>query len=181
MKAPKKKSTTKNAKKTTKKTTKKTNDESLRDHVIYLLEGGGAHAKFDDVIEDLPPNLRGTKPDRFPHTAWMLLEHLRLAQWDILEFSRNAKHVSPEWPKGYWPETEAPPGDAAWSDSIQQFRRDLKAMQLLVADPKTDLFAPIPWGNGQTILREALLVADHNAYHLAQLVDLRRLLGAWEG
>jgi len=163
-----------------KKIAKKTNDESLREHVTYLLEGGGAHAKFDDVIEDLPPNLRGTRPDKFPHTAWMLLEHLRLAQRDILEFSRNSKHVSPEWPKGYWPQTEAPPSDAAWSKSIQQFRRDLKAMQLLVADPKTDLFAPIPWGDGQTILREALLVADHNSYHLAQLVDLRRLLGAWE-
>jgi hypothetical protein len=166
-------------KKTTKETKKKSNDESLREHVIYLLEGGGAHAKFDDVLEDLPPNLRGAKPDRFPHTAWMLVEHLRLAQWDILEFSRNARHASPEWPKGYWPETEAPPSQAAWGKSIQQFRRDSKAMQLLVADPKTDLFARIPWGDGQTILREALLVADHNAYHVAQLVDLRRLLGAW--
>ncbi|MFZ0957562.1 MAG: DinB family protein [Candidatus Sulfotelmatobacter sp.] len=167
-------------KKTMKKAKKKTNDESLREHVVYLLEGGGAHAKFDDVIEDMPPNLRGTKPDKFPHTAWMLLEHLRLAQWDILEFSRNAKHVSPEWPKGYWPQTEAPPSDAAWNKSIQRFRRDLKYMQELVADPKTDLFARIPWGDGQTVLREALLVADHNAYHLGQLLDVRRLLGAWE-
>jgi DinB family protein len=175
MTAAKKKTT----KKTKKKTRKKTNDQSLREHVTYLLEGGGAHAKFDDVIEDLPPNLRGIKPDKFPHTAWMLLEHLRLAQWDILEFSRNARHVSPEWPKGYWPQTEAPPSEAAWNKSIQQFRRDLKYMQELVADPKTNLFAPIPWGDGQTILREALLVADHNAYHIAQLVDLRRLLGAW--
>jgi hypothetical protein len=171
MKAPKKKST--------KRTTKKSNDESLREHVLYLLAGGGAHAKFDDVIKDLPPNLRGTKPDKFPHSAWMLLEHLRLAQWDILEFSRNAKHVSPAWPQGYWPETEAPPSEAAWSKSIGQFRRDLKAMQDLVANPNTDLFARIPWGDGQTILREALLLADHNAYHLGQLVDLRRLLGAW--
>jgi DinB family protein len=175
MTAPKKRNA-----KATKKVAKKPNDQSLREHITYLLEGGGAHAKFDDVIEDLPPNLRGTKPDRFPHTAWMLLEHLRLAQWDILEFSRNARHVSPEWPKGYWPPTEAPSSDAAWGKSIQQFRRDLKAMQLLVADPKTDLFGRIPWGDGQTILREALLLADHNAYHLAQLVDLRRLLGAWE-
>jgi len=175
MTAPKKRNA-----KATKKVAKKTNDQSLREHITYLLEGGGAHAKFDDVIEDLPPNLRGTKPDRFPHTAWMLLEHLRLAQWDILEFSRNARHVSPEWPKGYWPPTEAPSSDAAWGKSIQQFRRDLKAMQLLVADPKTDLFGRIPWGDGQTILREALLLADHNAYHLAQLVDVRRLLGAWE-
>ena len=162
-----------------KKVAKKSNDESLREHVVYLLEGGGAHAKFDDVIEDLPPSLRGVKPDKFPHTAWMLLEHLRLAQWDILEFSRNAKHISREWPKGYWPETEAPPSDEAWNKSIQQFRRDLKAMQHLVSNPKTDLLARIPWGDGQTILREALLVADHNAYHTAQVVDLRRLLGVW--
>jgi hypothetical protein len=161
-------------------TTKKSNDESLREHVLYLLAGGGAHAKFDDVIKGLPPNLRGTKPDKFPHSAWMLLEHLRLAQWDILEFSRNAKHVSPAWPKGYWPETEAPPSEAAWSKSIRQFHRDLKAMQGLVSNPRTDLFARIPWGDGQTILREALLLADHNAYHLGQLLDVRRLLSAWE-
>jgi hypothetical protein len=166
--------------KTTMKTTKKTNDQSLRDHILYLLVGGGAHAKFDDVIKELPPSLRGAKPDKFPHTAWMLLEHLRLGQWDILEFSRNRKHVSPPWPEGYWPKTDAPPNDAAWNKSVQQFRRDLKAMQQLVSNPKTDLFARIPWGDGQTILREALLVADHNAYHLGQLVDLRRLLGAWE-
>jgi hypothetical protein len=172
MKAPKKKST--------KRTTKKSNDQSLREHLTYLLEGGGAHAKFDDVIKDLPPNLRGTKPDKFPHSAWMLLEHLRLAQWDILEFSRNSKHVSPAWPKGYWPETEALPTEEVWSKSIRQFGRDLKAMQDLVSNPKTDLFARIPWGDGQTILREALLLADHNAYHLGQLLDVRRLLSAWE-
>jgi hypothetical protein len=111
----------------------------------------------------------------------MLLEHLRLAQWDILEFSRNKKHVSPKWPEGYWPKTPAPPTAAAWTKSIQQFHRDLKAMQALVSNPKTDLFARIPWGDGQTILREALLVADHNAYHLGQLLDVRRLLGAWKG
>jgi DinB superfamily len=167
----------------TKKAAKKTTDQSLREHVIYLLEGGGAHAKFDDVIKGLPPNLRGVRPEKFPHSPWMLLEHLRLAQWDILEFSRNGKHVSPKWPEGYWPpteaKTEAPPSDAAWNKSIRQFRRDLKAMQKLVSNPRTDLFALIPWGDGQTILREALLLADHNAYHLGQLVDLRRLLAAW--
>jgi hypothetical protein len=155
-------------------------DQSLRKHLVELLEGGSAHAKFDDVIKGLPAQLRGVKPANFPHTAWMLLEHLCLAQRDILEFSRNPKHVSPPWPSGYWPKTEAPPSVAAWNKSVQQFRRDLKAMQTLVANRKTDLFARIPWGDGQTILREALLLADHNAYHLGQLLDVRRLLGAWK-
>ena len=159
---------------------KKDHNQSLRQHLLYLLAGVGAHAKFDDVVKDFPPNLRGTKPAKFPHSPWMLLEHLRLAQWDILEFSRDAKHVSPDWPSGYWPKTEAPPNAAGWNRSVQHFREDLKAMQELVANPKTDLFARIPRGDGQTILREALLVADHNAYHLGQLVDLRRLLGVWK-
>ena len=153
----------------------------LRRHLLELLAGGSAHAKFEDAVKDLPAELRGAKPEKFPHSPWMLLEHLRLAQWDILEFSRNARHVSPAWPDGYWPKTDAPPNVAAWSKSVQQFRRDLKAMQNLVANHKTDLFARIPWGDGQTILREALLVADHNAYHVAQLVDVRRMLGAWKG
>ena len=123
------------------------------------------------------PNAPGT-----PFTAWRLLEHLRLAQWDILEFSRNPQHVSPKWPEGYWPEGDAPPpraDNAAWRKSVEGFRADLKAMQNLVENPGTDLFAAIPGGDGQTILREALLVADHNAYHLGQLVMLRRQLGAW--
>ena len=154
-------------------------DNALREHVIYLLEGGGAHAKFEEVVAGIPPKLLGQKPAGLPHSLWMLLEHLRIAQWDILEFSRNAKHVSPGWPEGYWPETDAPPRATAWNASVKKFRHDLKAMQDLVKDPKTDLFARIPWGDGQTILREALLVADHNAYHLGQMLDARRLLGAW--
>jgi hypothetical protein len=158
----------------------KDHEQSLRQHLLELLGGGGAHAKFEDVVRNLPAKLRGAKPAKFPHSPWMLLEHLRLAQWDILEFSRNAKHVSPEWPDGYWPKTGSPPNTAAWNRSIQQFRRDLKALQRLVANSKTDLFARIPWGDGQTILREALLVADHNGYHIAQLVDVRRMLGAWK-
>ena len=104
---------------------------------------------------------------------------MRIAQWDILGFSRNPKHVSPDWPSGHWPRSAVPTSAIAWNQSIANFRKDLKAMESLVANPKTDLFARIPWGDGQTILREALLVADHNAYHLGQLVDLRRLLGAW--
>ena len=167
------------AKKATKKAVQTTSDKLLREHLIYLLEGGGAHAKFDDVVKGLPPDLRGAKPDKFPHSAWMLIEHLRLAQWDILEFSRNSKYVAPEWPKDYWPQTEAPPTDEEWHKSVNQFRRDLIAMQQLVSNPKTDLFARIPWGEGQTILREALLLADHNSHHLGQLLDVRRLLGAW--
>jgi len=179
MTAAKKSTAKKAAKKTTKKAAQTTNDKLLREHVIYLLEGGGAHAKFDDVIKGLAPELRGTKPDKFPHSAWMLVEHLRLTQWDILEFSRNRKHVSPAWPEGYWPQTEGPLSDAEWNQSVNQFRRDLQAMKQLVSNSETDLFARIPWGDGQTVLREALLVADHNAYHLGQLLDVRRLLGAW--
>jgi hypothetical protein len=159
---------------------KKNPDAVLRHHLLDLLGGGGAHLSFDDTVARLPARLRGRKAKGAPHTAWQLLEHLRIAQWDILEFSRNAKHVSPKFPEGYWPATAAPPSAAAWNRSVAAFRRDLKAMQALVRNPKTDLFARIPWGDGQTILREALLVADHNAYHLGQIVLLRRLLGMWE-
>ena len=158
----------------------KDHEQSLRQHLLELLGGGGAHAKFEDAVKALPAKLRGAKPANFPHSPWMLLEHLRLAQWDILEFSRNPKHASPKWPDDYWPKTEGPPSVAAWNQSIEQFRSDSKALQKLVANPETDLFAKIPWGDGQTILREALLVADHNAYHIAQLVDVRRMLGAWK-
>jgi hypothetical protein len=152
----------------------------LREHVLYLLRGGGAHLDFDKSVAGLPAGLRGAKPPGQPHTPWRLVEHMRIAQWDILEFTRNPRHASPSFPEGYWPAGDAPPNDAAWDRSLAQFRADLKAMQDLVADPATDLFKPLPHGTGQTALREALLVADHNAYHLGQLVLVRRLLGAWE-
>jgi hypothetical protein len=158
---------------------KKDSGRAVRQHLSYLLTDGGAHAKFGDVIAAIPAKLRGQKPSGMPHSPWMLLEHMRIAQWDILEFSRNPKYKSPKWPDDYWPPTETPANAAAWSQSVKSFRRDLKSLESLVADPKTDLFAKIPWGEGQTILREALLVADHNAYHLGQLVDVLRLLGAW--
>jgi hypothetical protein len=154
---------------------------SLRQHLLELLTGGHAHATFEDAVKGLPPKLRGAKPTNFPHSAWMILEHLRIAQSDILEFSRTEKHESPKWPEGYWPKTEAPPKESAWTKSAEQFQADLMAMMDLVKNPKTDLFAKIPWGDGQTILREVLLLADHNAYHTAQIVDVRRLLGAWKG
>ena len=154
-------------------------DQLLREHVQYVLRGGGAHLDFEAALADLPVELRGSKPKGLPHTPWRLLEHMRLAQWDILEFSRNPKHKSPAFPGGYWPHGDAPPSAGAWDHAVASFRADLQAMQDLVADPATDLFAPIPHGEGQTILREALLLADHNSYHLGQLVTVRRLLGAW--
>jgi hypothetical protein len=159
---------------------KDTTGKQLRQNLVDLLNGGAAHATFDAAVKNLPEKSRGVQPSGFPHSAWMLLEHLRIAQWDILEFSRNPEYKAPKWPDDYWPKQPAPPTAFAWTKSIQQFRRDLKAMQALVANPKTDLYAAIPWGDGQTILREALLLADHNAYHIAQIVDVRRLLGDWK-
>ena len=129
----------------------------------------------------LPAKLRGARVPKLPFTMWRLLEHLRIAQWDILEFSRDAKHKSPAWPEGYWPDGDAPKSAAAWNKSVTTFRNDLKAMEKLVANPKTDLFAPLAHGDGQTILREAMLMADHNAYHIGEMIVLRRLLGAWKG
>jgi hypothetical protein len=158
----------------------KNHDAALREHLLELLHGGHAHATFDAAVADFPAGLRGKKPRGAEHTAWQLVEHLRIAQWDILEFSRNAKHVSPKWPHGYWPETAAPPNAAAWNNSIRKFRADLAEMEKLVSDKKLDLFKPFGWGDGQTLLREALLAADHNAYHVGQIVLLRRLLGAWK-
>jgi hypothetical protein len=155
-------------------------EQSLRDHVLYLLRGGGAHLSFNDAIGEFPEHLRGTSVSGSSHTGWRLLEHMRICQWDILEFSRNADHVSPEFPDGYWPAEDAPPDPQAWDRSVAAFRADLDAMIGLVSDPKTDLFAEIPHGEGQTILREALLVADHNAYHLGQMVLLRQCLNAWD-
>jgi len=156
------------------------NDKALRDHVIYLLEEGGAHAKFDDVVKDWPVNLRGKKVDNLPYNAWGVLEHLRIAQNDILDFSVNPKYKAMNWPTDYWPKSEAPPAADEWDKSVRAFKKDLAAISKLVRDPKTDLYAKLPWGDGQTILREALLAADHNAYHLGQLLTLRRLLGAWK-
>jgi hypothetical protein len=153
-------------------------DQQLREHVLQQLRGGHAHLQFDEVIAGFPEDARGRKVRDLPYTAWQILEHIRIAQWDILEFSRDATHVSPQWPKGYWPESSAPPTRTAWSASAKKFRQDLEGMIQLVENPATDLFARIPHGTGQTILREALLVIDHSAYHLGQLVLIKRLLKA---
>jgi hypothetical protein len=151
----------------------------LRDHLLYLLRGGGAHLSFDKAVAGVPPELRGATVPNLPHTPWRLLEHLRIAQWDIVEFCVNPAHVSPEWPAGYWPAGDGPPDGGAWDRAIAAYRADAGRMEALVADPRTDLYDPLPHGDGQTVLREALLVADHAAYHLGQLIVVRRLLGCW--
>ena len=157
------------------------NLQTLRDQLVKLLDGRGAHADFNQAVADFPPELRGVRPQGAPHSAWELLEHLRIAQWDMLEFSRDAGYQSPEWPSGYWPATVEPPDERAWDESVTRFRADLEAMQKLVGDPRSDLFLVFAHGEGQTLLREALQLADHNAYHIGELVFLRRLLGAWVG
>jgi hypothetical protein len=151
-------------------------DSQLRKHLIDLLTKEQAHIGPRAALKDFPKNLRGKKPAGAPHSAWQLLEHMRIGQWDILRFSIDPKHVSPPWPEGYWPKSPAPPSDAAWDKSVRQFLADLNAISKLVRNPRRDLFARIPHGTGQTILREALLVADHNAYHLGQIVTVRKML-----
>jgi hypothetical protein len=155
-------------------------DRQLREHLVELLEGGHAHVTFTKAVGGLAAALRGQKPTGLPHTPWRVVEHMRIAQWDILRFSVDPKHESPEWPAGYWPAGDAPPSAVAWDRAIDAFQADLRAMIDLVSDPATDLYRRLPHGQGQTVLREALLVADHNAYHLGQLVAVRRLLGAWD-
>jgi hypothetical protein len=149
----------------------------LRRHVLSVLDSKEAHLSFRDAVADFPPELRGKKPKGAPHTAWQLLEHMRLAQEDILDFSRNPNYQERKFPDDYWPATEAPPDEEAWDRSVKQFWQDLQAMQSLVAKTE-NLFAEILHGQGQTFLREAFLVADHNAYHLGQLVFLRKMLEA---
>jgi DinB superfamily len=171
-------------KKKTKKAAKKKSgadnrDQALREHLIALLKGGSAHVHFMDAIDGFPEAKRGAFIESLPHSGWQLLEHVRIAQRDILEFSHNPKHKSPDFPEGYWPKTPVPPDDSAWDNCVKAFQHDLQEMIKLVKNPRTDLYAKIPHGDGQTILREALLLADHNAYHLGQLVDLRRGLRAW--
>lgn len=151
-------------------------DGVLRKHLVAQLNSDYAHVSFRKAIGDWPAASRGTRPSASPHSAWELLEHLRIAQWDILEFSRNPEHVSPEWPEGYWPSQPVPPDDAAWAGSIDQFERDLQAMQALIADRRSDLYTPFPHGTGQNLLKESLTLASHNSYHIGQLMVLKRMM-----
>ena len=150
--------------------------EQLRQQLADAIRGHQAHIDFDSAIKDFPPSIQGVKPPHAPHTAWQLLEHMRIAQYDILEFSRNPRHQSPKWPDEYWPKTEAPPDEEAWANSVKSFRKNAEEMTKLVQDPQTDLFQPFAHGEGQTLLREALLVASHNSYHLGQLMFLKKTL-----
>jgi hypothetical protein len=152
------------------------NTDPLREHVINLLTKAEAHLDVRSELMDFPAELRGRKPAGAPHTPWQLLEHMRIAQWDILEFTLNAKHSSPKWPEGYWPKSAAPPDAGAWDKSVKQFLADLDDVCKMVSDADRDPFAKIPHGDGQTYLRETFLVADHNAYHLGQLVMVRRVM-----
>lgn len=154
------------------------NEQALRDHLVSLLRGADAHISFDDFIAGFPAERCGQRIEGLPYTAWQVLEHMRIAQWDILEFCRDAKHVSPKWPEGYWPKPDQIGNVELWEESAEKFRADLKQMEELVADQSTNLFTALPHGSGQTILREALLVADHNSYHLGALVVLGRLIKA---
>lgn len=153
-------------------------DLATREHVADLLRGKGAHVEILPALEEFPARWAGAQVEGAPHTPWQLLEHLRLCLWDILEFSRDAGHVSPEFPDGYWPARDAPESEREWLRSVESIRADLQAMVELVLNPETDLLARIPHGEGQTVLREALLAADHNAYHLGQLVQLQKILSA---
>jgi hypothetical protein len=155
--------------------------DPIRKELIAALKGAQAHVDFAGAVKNFPQEMRGVKPKGAAHTGWELLEHLRIAQEDILDFSRNPKYVLKKWPEGYWPDSEAPPTPEAWDKSVAAFERDLKEFEALVADPKQDLAEPFAWGTGQNLLREALLIIDHNGYHLGQLVMLRGELGIWPG
>lgn len=155
------------------------NDKALREHVVNLLVKAEAHADFDAAVKNLPAKLRGEKPKGAEHSAWQVVEHLRIAQWDLIEYGVNPKHVSPEFPAGYWPKEAAPASGAAWDKSVESFLKDRQRLCELVMDEKTDLLAKIPYAGGHTLLRQALVTADHNAYHVGELVLLRRMLGAW--
>ena len=154
-------------------------EKGLRGQLSRALDWGEAHVDWKKAVKGVPAKDQGKRPKGSPHSPWELLEHMRIATWDILEFSRDAKHKSPEWPREYWPKKPTPPTASAWQKSVKALEHDLEQMKELVNDPKMDLTAPIAGGSGQTILREALLIADHNAYHLGQLVIMRRLLGCW--
>jgi uncharacterized damage-inducible protein DinB len=155
-------------------------EATVRKALLEFLQGKSAHASLEDTLADFPPALAGKRPDGMPHTAWQLVEHMRITLRDLLDFCTNSEYEALEWPKEYWPEQDAPSSEAAWKESVRALREDLKGFEDLARNPKTNLYAPIPWGDGQTVLREILLAGDHTSYHTGQLILVRRALGAWK-
>jgi hypothetical protein len=151
----------------------------MRDHLLNLLSGKGAHLTFDEAVSDFPPAFINVRPPNLPYSCWHLVEHMRIAQWDILEFVRNPEHVSPEWPAGYWPAREQHADKETWNRTIEQFQADLEAVKDLVRDPDADFFAELSHAPGYTLFREVLLVADHNAFHTGELAILRQVMSIW--
>jgi uncharacterized damage-inducible protein DinB len=151
----------------------------LREQLIKLLGWQDAHVNFDEAVEGIPPQVQGVRPEALPYSLWQLLEHMRLTQRDILDFCRDPAYEAPKWPDDYWPKSIIPPTPEAWQESVAAFRDDREALEALIADPKLDLYEKIPHGDGQTYLREVVLVVDHSAYHLGEVVAVRRLLGIW--
>ena len=156
-------------------------DRSIRHELWEFLQGCQAHASLNDAVKDMPAALVARKPADAPHNAWQLLEHIRLTLHDLLDFCTNPKYQAPKWPEGYWPAEDRPKSPAAWKQSVAAIHKELKGLDKLLRDPKTDLTAKIPWGDGQTYLREILLAGDHTSYHVGQLVMVRKQLGAWNG
>lgn len=153
--------------------------ELLREQLIKLLSWEAAHVTFDDAVEGVPQRSQGVRPPGLPYSPWELLEHMRLTQRDILDFCRDPAYQAPKWPGDYWPKNTVPTAPETWQESVASFRRDREALEVLIGNPKLDLYAKIPHGTGQTYLREVVLVADHSAYHVGELVAVRRLLGIW--
>lgn len=163
----------------TQRVTMREDDLALREHLLYVFKGDGAHLEFEAAVKDIPRELLGSKADGAAHTPWQLLEHMRISQRDVLDSLRDPKHVSPEFPDGYWPVADAPPSGDALQQSAEQFHADLQAIAEIVEDDSRDLFAILPGTDGQTIARKVLMIADHTSYHLGQLVLLRRILNCW--
>jgi len=156
------------------------NPKELIKQLNDLILKGNAHATLDSALEDVPVEIRGTVPEKLPYSIWQIMEHIRITQWDILDFSRNPDYKEIEWPADYWPKEAAPKDDAAWHDCIKQIKKDRQDFVALLEKDGVDMYTPFPWGTGQNLLREALLIADHNSYHTGEIIVIRRLLGHWK-
>lgn len=150
-------------------------------NLVDLIEKGNAHISLDKALENVPFDVLGERPDNLPYSIWQIIEHIRIAQWDILEFSRDANHVSPEWPEGYWPKETAPQSQDAWQKCVEKIKTERSSFIELIENAGDDLFKPFEHGNGQSLLKEALVLADHNSYHCGEIIVIRRLLNAWNG